>query len=277
MQLFITIVLYAGCVCRIFMADEMSQEVVFPFLQQEMVYRLTSIFLLTINTFVLIFVMRKQKLIELRNYYPALIYLLLSCVFSDILNPPVLLVGLVFTLNFFGNLFDWEESNINRKIFRYGFCVGVLALLYFPLALLLFFVYWMCIILGRVNFRSITLPILGLFLPFLYWYSALYVLGYDFSFQQIIPQMGKNLLAFSCFEITESAFTVISTVILLLICFKSFYSIIKLIGKMSVFRRKKYYILLILFLFSMIFAYFYSPFYWGIFLIASTIVMSLRE
>ena len=274
MQLFFSIVFYAACVYKIVTEDAEVHNAVFGF-YNAIFYCLITSFLLIINAIILTLVVRGQKLIELKNYYPPLFYLLFSFLFPTVLNPLVLFAGLVFMLGIFPNLFDLEEHNINRKIFRYGFCVGILALLHFPLIVLLFFAYLTCLTYRRFSFRIFFLPIISVLSPFLYWYSALYILGYDFSFQENIQQMRESLLQFQFFNLTETPITLISTLFLLILWLRLLYFLWSFSGKSAVLRRKKYYILLVLFLFSMVLAFLYSQYYIEIVLMMYSIVLSL--
>jgi len=218
---------------------------------------------------------RKQKLVELKNYYPSLFYLLLSFLFSTVLNPFALFTGLLFMLGIFWNLFDIEENNINRKMFQYGFCVGILSLFYFPFIALLLVAYLACITYRRLSFRILFLPIVSLLFLFLYWYSALYIFGYDFSFQENMQQIGESLLDFQFFNPMETPITLISTILLLLIGLRLIYFLWRASNKSIVLRRKKYQIILLLFLFSMILVFFYSQYYIENALITYAIVVSL--
>ena len=279
LQSFFIIALYACCLYRIFTApittNNETQNVILSFLNTTLFQRLISYLLLIINALTIRWIMRRQGLIELKNYYPILFYLLLSVIFSAVLNPLALFAGLVFIFGIFRNLFGLEEANIKRKVFRYGFWVGVLTLMHFPFLLLLFFIYSACIIYRRFSFRIFLLPIVGVLLPFLYWYSALYIIGSDFSFQENILQMKESLLSFQFFNIIETPFILIITILLLLTGLWLIQTLLVTIGKTSVLRRKKYYILLVLFLFSIAFAFLYAPFYLEIVLVVYAIVISL--
>ena len=274
LQLFFTIVLYACCLYKIFTANGETPEI-FCF-QNAIFYCLISVILLTINTFALTFVIRRQRLIEVKTYYPSLFYLLLSLLFSSVLNPLALFAGLLFIFGIFPNLFDLEENNISRKMFRYGLCVGILSLLHFPLIAILFFAHLASITYRRFSFRIFSIPIIGAVLPFLYWYSALYIIGIDFSFPQSMLQTGESLLKFQFFNISETPIVLVSSILLSIISLRLIYFLWTASGKSAVLRRKKYYILLALFLFSMICTFFYSQFYTGITLIVYVIVLSLQ-
>lgn len=281
LQLFFAIVFYVCCIYKIIgnqgITNLESQNFFFTVLNDAIFYCLLSIFLLTINAIALLFVMRRQELIELKNYQPALFYLLLNFVFSAVLNPLALFVGLVFILGIFQNLFDYEENNTNQKLFRYGFCVGILALFHFPLVLLFALTYLACITYRRFSFRIFLLSIVSLFLPFLYWYSALYIAGIDFSISENLLQMGKSLSDSQALNLIETPFIAIFTILLLFICLRSIRSIWLAAEKTSVWRRKKYYMLLLLFLFSIVFTGFYSQFYLEIFLVMCAIIMPLHR
>ena len=274
-QLFFVIVLYATCVYRIFTLNKMPQEAVFSLFPNILFYHLLSIILLTINTITLPFVVRRQKLMEQKNYYLSLFYLLLSLLFPIVLDPLSQFVGLVFILGIFPNLFDIEEHNINRKLFLMGLCVGVLGVIYFPFAALLFFAYLSCLTYRRFNFRLFFLPIASVLLPFIYWYSALYILGYGFSIQENILQMKDSLLQFQFFEQFETKKTLIFAISLSVISLVLIYLLNRLADKSSLLERKKYYILLILFLFSIIFALSYSQFYVEIALMLYAVVLAV--
>jgi len=279
-QLFFAIVLYACCLYKIItnlsFTVENLQNTVFSFLNEVFFYRLFSIFLLTINTIALVFVMRRQEMVELRNYIPAVCYLLLSFIFSDCLNPLALFAGLVFIVGIFRNLFDLEEHNINQKMFQHSFCVGILTLIYFPFIALLLFACLSGIIYRRMNFRIFCLSIMGVFLPVLYWYSTLYVIGYDFSLSNDIQLSAERLLHFQFFNIIETPFTLIVSILLILTGLKSMHKLWTASGKTSVLRRKKYYILMVLLLFSIGLTFLYSQFYMEITLLAYSIVLSLQ-
>jgi hypothetical protein len=220
--------------------------------------------------------LRRLRLLELKNYQPSLFYLLFSFVFSACLNPPALFAGLVFIVGIFYNSFDLEGDNINRKLFRYGFSVGILALIHLPFIAVLFFAYLVCIVYRRFSFRIFLLPIIGVILPFLYWHSIGYIIGVDFSFQEIVQEIKAKLLEFQFFNIIETPFILIFTTVLLLTGLWLIRGLLILIGKISVLRRKKQYILLALFLFSIAFAFLYAPFYTEIALIMYAIVLLLH-
>ena len=281
LQLFFAVVLYACCLYRILteqlVLEKEFQNIVFSFFYNALFYRLLSLFLLAANTILLTFVVRWQGLIELRNYYPSISYLLLSFLFPTVLNPLALFAGLIFIVGIFQNMFDLEENTINRKIFRFGFSVGILALIHFPLVLLLFFAYLACIMYRRFGFRIFLLSIVGILAPFLYWYSALYITGYDFSFQENIRQMGENLLKFQQFRITETPFVLIVTILLLGMGLKLMHKLWVASVKTSVLRRKKYYMLMIVFLFSIALAFLYSQFYLETFLIVYSVILAIRQ
>jgi len=273
-QLFFAIVFYVCCLYKIHLNEE-HLNTVFSFLNDVFFYRLFAILLLTINAIALIFVMRKQGLLELRNYHPSLFYLLFSFVFYPCLNPFVLFSGSVFIVGILYNSFDLEGDNINRKIFHYSFAVGILALIHPPFIILLLFAYLTCITYRRFSFRIFLLPIIGVFLPILYKFSMLYIIGNDFSIPKNMPQI-VSLLDFHNFKFTEISFMLIFAILLLIISLKLIHTLFVIIIKTSIWRRKKQYILLALFLFSLVFAFLYAQFYLEIALIMYSIVLSLH-
>jgi len=161
-------------------------------------------------------------------------------------------------------------------MFQSGFCVGILSLFHFPLIGLLLFAYLACFTYRRFSFRIFFLPIVGVFFPFLYWYSALYIFGCDLSLQENMRQMGESLLQFQFFNLTETPMILIAVILLSIISLFLIYSLWTASSKSSVLRRKKYYILLALFLFSMTFALLYSQYYVEMFIVVYAIVLSVH-
>ena len=273
--MFFSIVFYAACVYKIVTADVEAHNAVLGF-HNAIFHHLLTVFLLTINAIAVTLVIRKQKLMEVKNYYPSLFYLLLSFLFPTVLDPTVLFAGLVFMLGIFPSLFDLEAHNINRKLFWYGLCVGILSLIHFPLIVLLLFAYLACFTYRRFSFRILFFPIVSLFLPFLYWYSALYILGYDFSFQENIQQIKGILLNFQFFNPMETPIVLVSTILLIITGLALIYFLWSASSKSAVLKRKKYYILLVLFLFSITLTALYRQFYIEIALVMYSVVLALR-
>jgi len=277
-QLFFTVVCYLCCLYKIlephYFTNKIMKETLFFFLDRPS-FCCLSAFLLAINAIAMTFVLRKLRLIEFKNYFPSLFYLLFSFVFSTCLNPLILLVGTVFIFGIFYNSFDFEENNTHRKMFLIGFSAGILALIHLPLIAVLFFAYLVAVIYRRINFRILLLPIVGVILPFIYWYSISYIIGIDFSFQETLQQMKMNILHFQFFEMFK--ISTVFAVLLLLIALKLIHSLLVAIGKASVLRRKKYDIMLLFFLFSIVFSFLYAQFYWEILLMLYAIIISVAN
>jgi len=253
-QLFFAVVLFFGCLYEIWATNlvipdgQVWLDKVFIFLQ-DMPFvskAITSVFLLLNVVFLMLF-LRHLSLIELRNYYPVLFYLLFVFIFPQTMNPWSMLVGFIIIVGVFPQLFNLDEDSVHTKTFTYGLFCGILALTDFYFVFLLFFIYFICLFNRIYTFRSFILPIVGTSIAFIYLFSILYLTdNYDLMYC-FINSVKEKSISFSFNELiggnSYSWFFILITGILSVI---SFFRLLFKASTVVIHKRKKYYTLLFL-------------------------------
>jgi hypothetical protein len=269
-QLFLAVVLFFCCLYSIWTAAPIaaSQQVwldgIFVFLYDYPFISkiITSVFLL-VNAVLLVFFLRRFSLIELRNYYPALFYLLFIFMFSQIMNPWSMLTGFFIIVGVFPQLFDLDENNIQSKTFMYGLWCGILAVIDFYFIFLLLFIYLVCLLDRIYTFRSFILPVVGASVSFIYLFSILYLTNnahyindfFSFTWQKM-QEMSLLNVDIHRFSNVLSANHYMSGILLVENVLLAIFSFFKLWSKASsavINKRKKYYIFLLFIFLSAIY------------------------
>ena len=253
-QLFLTIVLLFGCLYEIWISASVTPnkqiwlDEVFHFLYDyPFISKIaTSVFLLLNVVFLMLF-LRHLSLIELRNYYPALFYLLFIFVFPHTMNIWSMLVGFIIIVGVFSQLFGLDEDSIHAKTFTYGLYCGILALIDFYFIFLLIFIYFICLLNRIYTFRSFILPIVGASAAFIYLFAILYLTdSYDLMLS-FINSVKEKSISFSMNSFSGnklySWICIFTTSILSVV---SFFRLLTKTSTVVIHRRKKYYILLFL-------------------------------
>ena len=228
---------------------------------------ITSVFLV-LNAFSLVLFLRRFSLIELRNYYPALFYLLFVFIFPQIMNPWSMLTGFFVIVGILPQLFDLDEDNIQVKTFLYGLWCGILAVIDFYCIFLLFFIYIVCFMNRVYSFRSFILPVVGALVALIYLFSILYLTDNNQLIIDFFQFAGQKMQKMSLFNLdvqqaTQMASTnrVVLAVLIAGNIFIGLFCFFKLLSKASsvvINRRKKYYMLLIFILLLTLYILFFQ-------------------
>ncbi len=274
-QLFFAIALFFCCLYLIWTAVPIagSQQVwldgIFVFLYDYPFISkiITSVFLL-MNAIFLVFLLRRFSLIELRNYSPALFYLLFIFMFPHILNPWNMLTGFFIIAGVFPQLFALDENNIQSKTFMYGLWCGILAVINFYFIFLLLFIYLACLFDRIYSLRYFILPVVGASVAFIYLFSILYLTDnthYIDDFFSFIWQKMKEMSLLNGgirkFANVLSANHYMSGILLVGNVLLALFSFFKLWSKASsvvISKRKKYYIFLLFIFLSAIYILFFQ-------------------
>lgn len=276
-QLFFTVVAYLCCLYSLWTNElvagngQVWLDGIFVFLYNYPFISkiITSAFLLLNAVFLVVF-LRRFSLIELRNYYPALFYLLFVFMFPQVMNPWGMLTGFFIIVGVFSQLFDLDENNIQSKTFMYGLWCGILSVIDSYFIFLLLFIYLVCLMERIYSFRSFILPIVGASVAFIYLFSILYLTNnspyisdfFAFARQKMqemsllninIHEMGK---AFSAHHYM-SGMLITGNVILVMF---SFFRLWSKASSVVINKRKKYYIFLLFILLFAIYILFFQAY-----------------
>jgi len=209
---------------------------------------ITSVFLL-LNTLSLVLILRRFSLIELRNYAPALLYLLFVFVFPQMINLWSMLIGFFIITGILPQLFEIDDNNLHSKTFMFGLWCGILAVIDFYFIFLLLLIYPICLFSRKISFRSIILPIVGVSVAFIYLFSIFYLTdNYVLMHSFIDFIQGKFILAplERSLENSESHFF-ISFLITTILSIAALYKILSKVSTVVIHRRRKYFTLSFLF------------------------------
>ena len=266
-QLFFIAVIYACCVVKIWNTQQNTQDFLannlFYFLYTKgFVYKLLISILLFINVFSIILFSRRFSLLELRNYYPAILYLLFSCMFAKTLTVWGMLTGIFVLWGIFPVLFSMNEKNTHPQIFMYGLFCGVLSLIYTPFLLLLSFIYIIFFKERLYAIRAFILPLIGAGLAYGYLFAGFYLLDQMDKIPIYFETVKMQLFDIHFFtSIQWSSMLVFFLIISVLLGFVSFFQIWWKLRFITITKRKKCVTLLILLFLQFIFLlFFHAPY-----------------
>ena len=230
---------------------------------------ITSVFLL-INAVFLVFFLRRFSLIELRNYYPALFYLLFVFMFPQLINPWSVLTGFFIIVGVFPQLFDLDENNIQSKTFMYGLWCGILAVIDFYFIFLLLFIYLVCLLDRIYTFRSFILPVVGASVSFIYLFSILYLTNnahyinefFLFTQQKMQEMSLLNVDIHKFINVLSANYYMLGILFVgnVLLAIFSFFKLWSKAGSAVINKRKKYYIFLLFSFLSAIYILFFQAY-----------------
>ncbi len=234
----------------------------FTILENHFLYVKIFTFLLFIgNAILLNYILRKHKLIEINKYYPAFFYLLFFLSFlKTTLAIPLFINTLIilFLLPIFLNI-----SKKNYKLqhgFIFGFFCSLISLIYPSFLFFILLLYIILIINGFHDWRSFLIPLLGVLVFNIYFFSILYFIGYsDYNF---FFDFYSNLMSFKFLQINYTNIFQLFIYGCFFIFYLSFlYLIVSKVSKMNIFVRKKYYFLLLSSAFGLFFIFFSTSSY----------------
>ncbi|TPG64372.1 hypothetical protein [Hymenobacter nivis] len=130
-------------------------------------YRALALVMLLLQALRLNFVLDRADAFPDRGYLVALVYLVVSCISTDLDALSPLLVGHTFVVFALSALIPTSrEGYDNRRLFRAGFLVGLAGLCYLPLVLFAGVGLFAVIIFAANAFRSFLLLLCGLLFPY---------------------------------------------------------------------------------------------------------------
>lgn len=237
----------------------------FPYIEQQYFTIINNYFLLIkILTFIfyvgnailLNYVLRKHKLIEINKYYPAFFYLLffLSFLKTTLLIP--LVINTLIILFFLPIFFNISRKNYKLQHgFIFGFLCSLIMLIYPAFSFFLLLFYIILIINGFQDWRSFIMPLLGLLVFNIYFFSILYFIDYsDYNF---LFDFYHNSMFLKFLKIDYTNFSQLIIYSCFFIFYISFlYLIVSKVSKNNIFIRKKYYFLLLGSVFGLFFILF---------------------
>jgi hypothetical protein len=208
------------------------------------------------NVFVIIYILRKQKLIELHKYYPGFFYLLFNLFFlqtSMIIPLFINTIILIFLLPPFLNI---SEKNYKLEYgFVFGLFCGLIMLLYSPFIVFFLLIYLILIINGYYDWRSYIMPFLGLLILYIYFFSALYLFDYK-NYSSLlnfyIHQFKWNPILFT----SLNPFQIVSYSCIFVFYVLFSYLLFSKSSNMNIFVRKKFYFFLISSFIGLLFSFF---------------------
>ena len=264
LQIFIIIILYLCCVLKIFTVKHEPQQffinILLPYLNTtNIIFKSITAILLLFNAISVVLFLRRHSLIGLRNYYPALLYLLFSFIFANNINfwgEIIIVVILWVILPFLLNL---NEESIIPDTFMYGLCCGILSLLYIPFILLLILLYIVALYKKIYIFRAFILPVIGLCIVYIYIYVGFYLLD-KFEMIQSFSTVTEQQTDINIFFISYWK-KPISLIVSILLGGYSFFKIFQQSGKTVINRRRSQYILLIVIVFQFVITFLFNANY----------------
>ncbi|AWM33910.1 hypothetical protein [Hymenobacter nivis] len=130
-------------------------------------YRALALALLLLQALRLNFVLNRADAFPDRGYLVALVYLVMSCISTDLDALSPLLIGHTFVIFALSALIPTSrEGYDNRRLFRAGFLIGLAGLCYLPLVLFAGVGLLAVIIFAANAFRSFLLLLCGLLFPY---------------------------------------------------------------------------------------------------------------
>ena len=214
----------------------------------------TAVFILFIvNALMLTFILRKHKLIELHRYFPSIFYMLFFLFFLKTSLFILLLINSIIILFLLPPFLKISEKDYKEKNgIAFGLFCGIIILLYAPFIFYFLLIYLIFILNNFYNWRNYVLPLLGLIITAIYFFSILYLIDFkyiDALLESYVSQFRLTAsFSYATYEIVLYSF-------LLILYFIFSYSIFSRSGSMNIFIRKKYYFFLLSSLFALFFCF----------------------
>ncbi len=214
----------------------------------------SAVFILYIvNALLLTFILRKHKLIELHRYFPSIFYLLLFLFFlKTSFFIPLCINSLIilFLLSPFLKISEKDYKEKNGIVF--GIFCGIIMLIYAPFIFYFLLIFLIFILNNFYNWRSYVLPLLGLIITYIYFFSILYLI--DFNYFNILWESYIFQFRLTTSFSYASYQIILYSILFVLYLFFS-YSIFSRSANMNIFIRKKYYFFLLSSLFALFFCF----------------------
>jgi hypothetical protein len=118
-------------------------------------------------------ILNQQELLKKRNYLPALFYVLIMSSFSGLQNFNPLIFTNFLLLPIFALLNNfYMKRNIKTELFAMGILIGIASLFYFPIIVLVLYLFLALIIITSPEWRHYFIIVVGAVFPY-YWFYAL--------------------------------------------------------------------------------------------------------
>ncbi len=202
------------------------------------VYRLLLIVMLIINSIYLHYMLLYHNLIELRDYRTVIFYGLMHIAMPCSLALSNMIVESIFLYFILPRILVSNTEGKNDNEFMYGFFCGFLSLIYPPLILLLFPLYFIYLVNRDLTFKRAVIPLMGWGLLVVYQWAYAYLTDASMSYAAWNWRWEGEILHTRLVEvICIAACIIIMSIITIQMYAKA--------GKVVVNRRKKWYVLMI--------------------------------
>lgn len=209
------------------------------------------------NSFLIIYIFRKHKLIELHKYYPGFFYLLFALFLLKTSLVIPLFINSIILVFLIPPFLTISEKNYKPQFgVVFGLFCGLIMLIYAPFFIFFLLIYIALIINGFYDWRNYIMPLLGLLITYLYFFSILYFIDYNsyiYLFSYYIHQFKCTSFSYT----SDNLFLIITYICILIFYIIFSYLLFSRSSNMNIFVRKKYYFLLISSFVGMLFSYFF--------------------
>ncbi len=229
---------------------------------KDFTYKLITTIFLLVNAVSITIFLRRFSLIEIRNYYPTLLYLLFIFIFPHNLTLWGTISGVFIIWGILPPLFDLSEDNIKSRTFSYGLCCGILSLIYTPFLLLLPLIYIVTLNERLYYIRAFILPIIGFLLAYVYLFVGFYLFDRIDTMQGFLEmaRIQSDNISFGI-SLEKDPMSIFFLSISVLLGFISFIRMLQKSSSVVINKRKKQYKLLyILFFQSVLTVFFPAPY-----------------
>lgn len=224
--------------------------------------KVLAIIFLLFQSYLLILISEKYILLQHRNFFPALFFLLIASFYPGLQHFSAALIGslfLIICINFFFETYD--KDSLSYRFFDSGLILGLGSLFYAKLVLFLPVIWIAAIILRKMDWRELVMPVLGVALP------LFVVVGIDFLRDeypwQIFLLLKENIVVAQIPLVTNFGFWFINGILLLTIMISSIY-MQKIFQFRKIFIRNYYLVFFWIFVISLAVFVIFSSFDMGI-------------
>tara|TARA_B110000285_G_scaffold55939_1_gene63652 strand:- start:2622 stop:3590 length:969 start_codon:yes stop_codon:yes gene_type:complete len=177
----------------------------------------TTPFLVFFSLLFFTFSVNKHRLLDTSGNLPLLFSLLILTTgsFSLSINKFSILL-LVLTFAIYGMLSLSNQSKKHSPIFNISIVIGIGSLFYFPIIILILWVYHVLLVLRNFKLREWIMPFIGVGLPYVYFYIFWYLKNGAFPAINYTQMFGFNEVSLAALPWFKLAFTGVLIVIVVL-------------------------------------------------------------
>jgi hypothetical protein len=152
------------------------------------VSKIIGIILLLANVLLFDLFINSQEVVEKNNHVPSFLLSLFLC-YAISLNPlhPMLFAQLLLSAAFWFFISIYKTDRVYSPVFNGAFCLSVATIIYPPYSLFIVLCFICLLILRTLSLREWLLALLGVCLPYFFYFSLL------FLFDKDTHQVGLNL------------------------------------------------------------------------------------